>query len=205
MNQAKRIEITVAAASDVGAPVFTLEGRLAGVLTSSDGEPVLVPADVVMASVDRLLREGPPPAGDIGVVTQAVDGAIAAATGVSSGAAVAAVSAGGPADRVVMPGDVITAVNGQLVRSPEALRLRVARTAPGADEVCDGVVAHSSNPELCRKPLPSGTGTLRWAQIAAKRSIVRRRTRNPSADRRDRRHAGMDGRQARRIESGIIG
>ena len=61
------------AASDVGAPVFTLEGRLAGVLTSSDGEPVLVPADVVMRSVDRLLREGPPPPGDIGVVTQAVE------------------------------------------------------------------------------------------------------------------------------------
>ena len=30
------------AAADIGAPVFTLDGRLAGLLTSTDGEPALV-------------------------------------------------------------------------------------------------------------------------------------------------------------------
>ena len=119
------------ATADIGAPVFTLEGRLAGMLTSTEGEPALVPAEVVMATVDQLLRDGPPPTGDIGVVTQAVDAAIAAATGVAAGAAVAAVNAGGPAAQVFAPGDVITAVNGQLVRTPDALRLRIARTTPG--------------------------------------------------------------------------
>ena len=119
------------AVADIGAPVFTLEGRLAGLLTASEGEPALVPAEVVMASVDQLLRDGPPPTGDIGVVTQAVDPVLAAATGVAAGAAVAAVNADGPAARVFAPGDIITAVNGQLVRTPDALRLRVARTAPG--------------------------------------------------------------------------
>ena len=84
-----------------------------------------------MASVDQLLRDGPPPIGDIGVVTQAVDPVLAAATGVTVGAAVAAVNADGPAARVFAPGDVITAVNGQVVRTPDALRQRVARTAPG--------------------------------------------------------------------------
>ena len=119
------------AAADIGAPVFTLDGRLAGLLTSTEGEPALVPAEVVMAAVDQLLRDGPPPIGDIGVVTQAIDPALAAATGVPVGAAVAAVSADGPAAQVFAPGDVITAVNGQVVRTPEALRQRVARTAPG--------------------------------------------------------------------------
>lgn len=119
------------AVADAGAPVFTLEGRLAGLLTVTENEPALVPAEVVMASVERLLRDGPPPVGDIGVVTQAVDATLAAATGVTAGAVVAAVNDDGPAAQAFAPGDVITAVNGEPIRTPDALRLRVARTAPG--------------------------------------------------------------------------
>jgi serine protease Do len=125
------ITIGRGAAADVGAPVFTLEGRLAGLLTSAEGDPALVPAEVVMASVDRLLRGAPATVGDIGIVAQALDSRLAAATGVTSGAAVAAVRADGPAAQLIQPGDVITAVNGQSIRTPEALRLRVAREAPG--------------------------------------------------------------------------
>lgn len=117
---------------DAGAPVFTLDGRLAGVLTGTDDAPALVPAEVVLSTVDRLLRTGLPTPGDIGVAVQAVDATIGAATGVTSGAAVAAVSANGPAAGKLAPGDVITAVNGQLIRSVEALRQRVARAAPGS-------------------------------------------------------------------------
>jgi len=119
-------------AADIGAPVFTLDARLAGLLTATEGEPALVPAEVVMALVDQLLRDAPPPAGDIGVVTQALDATLVAATGATSGAAVAAVNADGPAAQVLAPGDVITAVNGEPMRTPDALRLRVARAAPGA-------------------------------------------------------------------------
>lgn len=119
------------AAADLGAPVFTLDGRLAGLLTSTDGEPALVPAAVVLATVDQLLLAGGVPSGDIGIVTQAVDPWLEAATGASAGAAVAAVAADGPAGLVMLPGDVITAVNGQPMRTPDALRLRVSRAAPG--------------------------------------------------------------------------
>ncbi len=63
--------------------------------------------------------------------TQAVDPWLEAATGASAGAAVAAVAADGPAGLVIVPGDVITAVNGQPMRTPDALRLRVSRAAPG--------------------------------------------------------------------------
>ncbi len=119
------------AAGDIGAPVFLLDGRLAGVLTATDGEPTLVPAQIVLATVDQLLRGGMPAPGDIGVATQAVDQVLAGLTGVRTGAAVAAVRSEGPAAGVLAPGDVITAVNGQPVRTPEALRLRVSRTAPG--------------------------------------------------------------------------
>ena len=119
------------AVTDIGAPLFTLDGRLAGLLTSTEGEPAVVPAEVVMASVDRLLSAGPAPIGDIGVVTQPLDLLLATATGARTGAVVAAVSADGPAAAVFAPGDVITAINGQLVRSPDALRQRVGRAAPG--------------------------------------------------------------------------
>jgi serine protease Do len=119
------------AAADLGAPVFTLDGRLAGLLTSTDGETALVPAAVVLATVDQLLLAGGVRSGDIGIVTQAVDPWLEAATGASDGAAVAAVAADGPAGLVILPGDVITAVNGQPVRTPDALRLRVSRAAPG--------------------------------------------------------------------------
>lgn len=119
------------ASGDIGAPVFTLEGRLAGWLASTDDEPALVPAEIILASVDRMLRGGVAPTGDIGIAAQTLDARMAAATGVSSGAAVAAVSADGPGAGVVTPGEVITAVNGVPVPTADALRLRVARAAPG--------------------------------------------------------------------------
>lgn len=120
------------AAADIGAPVFTLDGRLAGIVTSTEGEPALVPAEVVLASVDQLLGGSVTTTGDIGIATQAIDQLLAAATGVASGAAVAAVRADGAAAQIVVPGDVVTAVNGQPIRSPDALRLRVSRATPGS-------------------------------------------------------------------------
>ena len=119
------------AAGDVGAPVFMLDGRLAGLLTSAEGEPALVPAQVVLSIVDQLLRGSVPPPGDIGIATQALDPALAEVTGVGAGAVVASVHPDGAATEALAPGDVVTAVNGQPVRSPDALRLRVTRTAPG--------------------------------------------------------------------------
>ncbi len=119
------------AAGDAGAPVFTLDGRFAGLVATTDAESTLIPGPAVLALADQLLRGGVPATGDIGVTTQLLDDVLAAATGVSAGAAIAAVDPDGPAANVLAPGDVVTAVNGQPMRSPEALRLRVARTAPG--------------------------------------------------------------------------
>ncbi len=119
-------------ANDAGAPVFMLDGRLAGVLSATDDVPALVPADVLLATVDRLLSGGLPAAGDIGVAVQRVDATIRRATGVSEGAAVAAVRADGPAATALLPGDVITAINGQLIRTVDDLRRRVARADPGS-------------------------------------------------------------------------
>lgn len=116
---------------DAGAPVFLLDGRLAGVVGFTEGAPTLVPASAVMATVEQLLRGTLTTTGDIGVTVQPMDATLARLTGTGSGAVVAAVAPDGPADGVLAPGDVITAVNNQPVRTAEAWRLRVSRAAAG--------------------------------------------------------------------------
>ncbi len=122
------------ARAEPGAPVFTLDGRLAGLTTSgsSAAAPLLIPSDALMAAVDQIFAGAIATTGDIGVEAQHLDGRTARATGATSGAVVAFVEPGGPADGQLWIGDVVTAVNGQPVPSPESLRLRVARAQPGA-------------------------------------------------------------------------
>lgn len=117
---------------DIGAPVFLLDGRLAGIVGLTDGAPTLVPATAVMATVEQLLNGTLTTTGDIGITVQPVDTGLARLTGTGSGAVVVAVAADGPADGVLAPGDVITAVNNQPVRTAEGWRLRLSRAAAGS-------------------------------------------------------------------------
>jgi serine protease Do len=118
--------------AEPGAAVFSLDGRFAGLATTTDEEGVvlLVPADHLMASVERLLAGGAAAPGDIGIATQPLDARTARLTKAPAGAVVSAVVADGPSHDKLWVGDVVTAVNGQLIATPQALALRVARTAP---------------------------------------------------------------------------
>ncbi len=117
--------------ADAGAPVFALDGRLAGVLTPGDDVPLLVPAAVLLDRAHQLLRTGAPVTGDVGIVTHDLDARLASAIGVTSGAAIVSVDAGGPAASAFGPGDVVTAINNQPIVDARAFRQRVSRTAPG--------------------------------------------------------------------------
>lgn len=119
--------------ADAGAPVFTLDGRLAGLAISADedGVMLLVPADQLMASVDQLLTGSTAATGDLGITTHRLDARLARITRAAAGAVVASVDTDGPGHDRLWVGDVITAVDGQPVSTPRALALRVARTAPG--------------------------------------------------------------------------
>lgn len=119
------------AGGNQGAPVFSLDGRLVGLVTMAGREPAVVPATVLLAAVDPLLRGTSAPQGDLGIVAQSVDPHLAAATGAQAGAAVVTVRADGPAAGRLVPGDVVTAVGGQPLRFAAALSQRVARSAPG--------------------------------------------------------------------------
>lgn len=116
---------------DAGAPLFLLDGRLAGLVTVTDGEPVLVPAAAVMSTVEQLLHGTLTTTGDLGIAVQSIDAGLARVTGTGSGAVVAAVAPDGPAEALLAPGDVITAVNSQPIRTAEGLRLRVSRSTVG--------------------------------------------------------------------------
>lgn len=119
--------------AEPGAPVFTLDGRLVGLATTADEEGVvlLVPADHLMAAVEQLLTGGVTATGDIGIVTQPLDARTARITKAPAGAMVAQVVADGPSHDRLWVGDVVTAVNGQPIATPQALAMRVARTARG--------------------------------------------------------------------------
>ncbi|MCC6164044.1 MAG: PDZ domain-containing protein [Acidobacteria bacterium] len=117
--------------ADAGAPVFALDGRLAGILTPGDDVPLLVPAAVLLDRAHQLLRTGSPAAGDVGLVTHDLDARLARAIGVATGAAIVSVDAGGPTAAAFGPGDVVTAINNQPIVDARAFRQRVSRTAPG--------------------------------------------------------------------------
>ena len=103
---------------DDGGPLLDANAQVVGVVVSAGGDPSL--SGVVALSgrdaaslVDRLSHGGSSQRPTFGVTAVLLDPATAAAAGLSHGALVRTVVAGGPADRAgVQRGDVITAVNG---------------------------------------------------------------------------------------------
>ena len=121
-----------------GALVFSLEGNFAGAVTDRHGVRAVVPAELLVRAAERLLTSGRRRASTIGVRLQRLDSALKAATGAGTGAVVTDVSADGPAASVLAPGDVIVAVAGRRVGSPEEALLAIARlavNAPAAVEI----------------------------------------------------------------------
>lgn len=111
--------------------LFTLDGALAGLVVDGDDDRVLVPGDTVLGEIDRLLRSkgnAPPTAG---IEVQALTAPIASATGATEGVIVASVAPDGPAAGRLAVMDVIEAVNGEPVRTPEYWRARLSRFAAG--------------------------------------------------------------------------
>ncbi len=125
-----------------GGPLFGTDGTVLGVNTAiyspsggSVGIGFAIPSNVVKQVVAQLEEHGHVERGFLGVSTQKVDPAMAAALKLSKaeGALVADVQADGPAAAAgLKPGDVVTAVNGVEVQDPRALARQVAALHPGA-------------------------------------------------------------------------
>ena len=124
-----------------GGALVSTGGQLIGInsqiLTSSGGSIGIgfaIPANMAKNVMTQLIEHGEVHRGKIGVTIQPVTSDIASSLGLSQvrGALVSSVEAGSPADKAgVHRGDVITAVNGESIRSGNDLRNEVSQMLPG--------------------------------------------------------------------------
>jgi serine protease Do len=129
-----------------GGPLFAQDGGVIGVNTAifspsggSVGIGFAVPSNLVQRVVAELRESGRVERGFIGVSTQPVDAAMAAAlklpaaaADVPRGALVAVVEHDSPAAKAgLQPGDVVTMLDGKTVRNPRELARAVAEQRPG--------------------------------------------------------------------------
>ncbi|MGH9162471.1 MAG: PDZ domain-containing protein [Vicinamibacteraceae bacterium] len=117
-------------AAPIGSFVFALDGRLAGMLVETEGGAAIVPADTLKRVTDQLVR-GKLTTGDLGLTTQALTPALAAATGARLGVVAAFVDPTGPTAKTVRIGDVLWAIGGERIYATDEFDTRVARLSPG--------------------------------------------------------------------------
>jgi hypothetical protein len=113
-----------------GTFVFTADGAFAGLCVSHGAGTALVPATLLFSAIDRL-RQQDGQAGTLGIAIQQLSPAIATATGAATGVVISAIDPGGAAAGALTPTDVIEAVNGQEMHTPDHWRARIARVQAG--------------------------------------------------------------------------
>ena len=125
-----------------GGALVDAEGRLVGINTAilsrsggNQGIGFAVPINMARAVMDRILKDGKVVRGYLGVSIQPLTPDLAEEFGLKngSGALVAAVSPGTPAEKAgLKEGDVVVEFEGKKVEDSRQLRLMVAQTPPGA-------------------------------------------------------------------------
>jgi serine protease Do/2-alkenal reductase len=123
-----------------GGPLFNLAGQVIGVNSAiyspsggSVGIGFAIPAAMVQPVVASLETDGDITRGWLGLSTQDVTPEIQSLLGLpdTQGALVGGVSATGPAQGVLHPGDVLIALNGAPITNPRSLMIRTAEIPSG--------------------------------------------------------------------------
>ncbi len=125
-----------------GGPLVNAHGELVGINTfiisgsgSFAGAGFAIPAQLVHATTDQLIKHGKVDHGYLGISLNDVtpDNAHFFNLQDANGAIVAQVTPGSPADRSgLKQGDVVTQLNGQTITNGSALQLAVSEQAPGS-------------------------------------------------------------------------
>ena len=124
-----------------GGALVDVEGRLVGINTAilsrsggNQGIGFAIPSNLCQWVMTSLVKTGHVERGYLGVAIQSLTPTLAQQFGLEkiTGALVADVTAGGPAEKAgIRSGDVIRTYNGQNVRDSAQFKLQVAETAPG--------------------------------------------------------------------------
>jgi len=130
-----------------GGPLVNLRGEVVGVNTAiatrsggNMGIGFAIPSTIAVDIMENLREDGVVTRGWLGVQIQPLTSELAATFGYdgTAGALVSQILPGGPAaESELRSGDIITAINGEPILSPDDLRFRVAGLEPGEDAEFD--------------------------------------------------------------------
>jgi hypothetical protein len=121
-----------------GTLLFTTAAEIAGLVVPHGESVAIVPSDLLLATVNRLVARGRRPPGSIGVDAEPLTRDLAVATGARTGVILSWIDPQGPAAGQLVVGDVVEAVEGQWVESHAQWDARVARLGEG-DRIVIGV------------------------------------------------------------------
>ena len=120
-----------------GGPLFNIHGKVIGINTAiinfAQGIGFAIPSDMAQDIVKQLIERGQVVRGWLGVGIQAVTEDLAGKFGVkaSEGVLINEVFEGDPADKSgLLPGDIITKINGKVVDTPQTLSRIIAGMGP---------------------------------------------------------------------------
>ncbi len=117
--------------ADAGDILFTTDAQLAGMVLPHRDRLAIVPGRGLLNEAQRLLGAPVRPQGVIGIDVQPLTPALGAATGARTGVVVTFVDSRGPAARALAVGDVIEALDGQWLDTPQHWNVHTARLAAG--------------------------------------------------------------------------
>jgi len=111
--------------------VFTTDGAFAGVGVSQDAHAAIVPAALLLRAVEELQKRPSAEEGDFGIAIEGLSPSVAAATGAPTGVVVTSIDPDGPAAGMLVPTEVIEAIDGADMRGVDHWRARLARVTSG--------------------------------------------------------------------------
>jgi S1-C subfamily serine protease len=112
-------------------------GEFAGLAIKYDDQTAIVPGELLMTMVDRLVRQPHPGPVSLGADVQALTPTLAAALQSPAGVVVTWVDPAGPAAGVLSAMDVVERVNSAAVTSPEQWETQILGLSEGSATVLD--------------------------------------------------------------------